>query len=108
MYIVVAVLLLHINLHIHYFASTRAVCCRYTSGPIDSNSVNCGLTIYRPSIPLAPIAVYLFLITCVVVCPLLLTLAKGWFVAMVHIDPIKADLVSCTKIYGQDKLILTQ
>ena len=61
-------------------------------------------------LPMAPIAVYLFLIPCVVVFPPTYShlLTKGWFVAYVHIDPIKADLVSYTKIHGQDKLILTQ
>ena len=79
------------------------------AGPIDSNSVNCGLTIYHPSTPYgADCCVFVLNYMCCCVPSYSHILTKGWFVAYVHIDPIKADLVSYTKIHGQDKLILTQ
>ena len=66
-----------------FASAVGCFCCWCTvhSGPIDSNSVNCGLTIYQPSIPYGADCrafVLYYMCCCVPTHPLF---RKGWFVA---------------------------
>ena len=101
MYIVVHV----VAFSLHYLL---AMGCTVHSGLIDSNSVDCGLAIHQPSIPYgADCRAFVLYYMCCCVPYSSTFIEKGWFVAYDAHDPIDADLVSYTKIHGQDKLIST-
>ena len=58
-------------------------------------------------IPTTLIDVNCSTLPCVVAFPHYIIAEKAGLLRMMHIDPIEVDIVSYTKIYGQDKLILT-